>query len=320
MAWAIRAAPGSYVRRRPGLGVVAGGADAGEKLLQTKLRMARPEGAPTVFIQLLIEAGQHKTARRQARNDRHQIGGRRQAAGRAGGDHRLQRRALTPRFGQSVEHRVAPGGAIDSIGLGQNSRPNLDQKFEEIEHFLPMSGVALRRQFVQSGEIEALTLGLIEEAAQLLRQANRLVDLARGLACQNKLGQHELAAERRQRRWQITALGQPLSAGFVFVEIAERADARQEKRALIRLAEKCLSEGAAGAPGRQQNRDPAEGQRIIFAALDDPAMQHAIDQRIGERQFGRDGEYAGCWIQCAHSPPARDNRRPASANASGVPT
>ena len=195
-----------------------------------------------------------------------------------------------------------------------------DQNLEKIEHFLPMRGVALRRQIVQTGEVEALAPSLIEKGGQFLSKTNRLIDMAFGLAGEYELRQQKLAAQRRHRRGQVAAVGQRGRAGLVFVDIAERADAWQQNRARARLAQKCLGQRAAGAAGGEQNRYPAKRQRIVIAGGDNAAIQHAVDQGIGERQFGRDGKNARRRGRCAHPPPSRDNRRPASANASGVPT
>ena len=183
-----------------------------------------------------------------------------------------------------------------------------------------MRGVALRRQMVQTGEIEPLALRLVEKCAQLLGQADRLIDMALGFACENELRQQELAAQGRQRRRQISPFRQGRSAGFVFVEIAERADARQQHGAGIRLPQKSLAKGATGTPCRQQNRHPAERQGIVLRERDDSTMQQAVDQGIGEGQFGRDGEQAGWRARFAQPPPSRDSRRSVSASASGLPT
>ena len=203
--------------------------------------MARPETAPTLIVELFIKTGQDDTALGQAREHRQQIRRGGKAAGRAGGDHRPRGRAFAPCLGQAVEHRVAPRRTIERFVIGEDIRPMLDQDLEEIEHFLPMGGMALRRQLVEAGEIEPLAPGLVEKGAKLLGEAHGLIDMALRIARENEPGEEELAAERRQGRRQLAALRQSGGAGLVLVEIAERADARQQHGAGIRLPEKGLA-------------------------------------------------------------------------------
>ena len=128
-------------------------AEAGEELLQAELRMAEAaaaaglaDGLPAASSRSWSRPGRTTRALRQAGDRLEQLGGRRDRAGRAGGDHR-------PAGGLAGG---APASARISVSrrtagstrprLGEMRRPVLGDDLQEVEGDLEVAGVVLRHE------------------------------------------------------------------------------------------------------------------------------------------------------------------------------
>ena len=126
---------------------------------------------PRIFVEPIVEAGKNGCALRQRRNRIEQVGGRRNRAGRTGGDHRISGRFRPPRGGLRFDNAVAVLGGIERFLFGENSRPRIGEDLEEFERQLPMFGILLRRDFFEIGEIAAFDLHLDRAERRAHRQA-----------------------------------------------------------------------------------------------------------------------------------------------------
>ena len=101
------------------------------------LALVARDQAPGFFVEIGIEARQHHGAMRQARDGRDQFGGRRDRAGRAGGDHRRVGLARKPR-GLRLDQRVAPLRRLDTIRARSGPPASLARDLQEFQRQLPI--------------------------------------------------------------------------------------------------------------------------------------------------------------------------------------
>ncbi len=205
---------------------------------------------PRLFAELLIQAGQHDSAVGQLRDNRQQIGRRRDAAGAAGRNNRGIGGMAAPMLSPCRQQHVAPRRRIDDAIFSQNFRPGAGQEFEKLERELPVLCVVLRHQVCQALEPEPLGLHLIEQARQLVGQVHRLIDgqlSASGGsgAFLNQPRQQQPPAHFTDRRGYLLRLRAGIVAHEiefegVLVDIANRSHARQQHRAPAAVTQKGL--------------------------------------------------------------------------------
>ena len=273
-----------------------------------------PDCRPAFGIEMAIQPGQDDRAGRQGRDSRQQIGGRRNAAGRTRGDHRVARRCLFPIAPQPLKQQVAPRRRIDFAVLGQNRRPVLGHDLQEVESLLPVRRQFGGRQIRQAVEGQPLGLGLVEQSRQRLSEQDRLFHRGVLRALHDQPRQHKLPfhiGNRRRRIEQRRALRRQILAGrkgeFVLVDIADRAHARQQQGGAAAQPEERLAQGAAGAAGRQQNQDRREPLRRTAEPV-----EQAAGQGGDEIPMGRNGVDAGS------GPAASRFRSPAGSGRGAV--
>ena len=247
---------------------------------------------PACRIEMAVEARQDDLPVGQRRDPREQVGGRRNAAGRAGGDHRMVRRGLGPAPLQPLQQQVAPRRRVHRCVLFQHRGPSLGDDLQKIERLLPMDRQFFRRQLRQAVEGEPLGLRLIEQSRQCLGEQHRLFGRGVTLPLEDQPGQHELPLQlgnRGRRLEQRIVLGRQVFAGgerkIVLVDIADRAHPRQQQGRAAAQPQEGLAQGAAGAARRQQDQD----RRQAFGRIAE-AVEQAARQRRDEIPVGRDGK------------------------------
>ena len=287
-------APVPHGRRRPIRHHAAIPAHGLYQPLQPGLGMAVLQGIPAFVVHIPVQAGQDDGTRRQPGNHGQQIGGGRDRAGGPGGDHRRCRRPRPPQLGLQGQHPVAPVGRIDDPAFGQDPRPGVADDGQEVDRLLPMPGQGFRHKIGQPVEAQAFGMDLVDQAGQLVGQAQGLGRPQRRFAPgQDQPGQQHAPPAARNRRRQVGGRRQARRRlGFdlqrLRVDIAQGAHPRQQGRPAVGLAQERVPQRPHGAPGRQQ--DPHGAQRQGVAA---GAVQKAGGQRVDERHAGRDGEDAG---------------------------
>ncbi len=133
-----------------------------------------------------------------------------------------------------------------------------------------MCGVIVGHQGAHRRELEALGRDLIEQPRQLARELGGVVGMGR-VGGEDQPGQQQLAPQARQRRRQLDVgrvefvdVGAQLD--LVAVDVAERQHARQQQRRAVGVAQEGVAQGTAGAPGRQQDGDAGQRQRVGIPA------------------------------------------------------
>ena len=147
-----------------------------EQLLQAILRMARLDALPARLVEVLVEAGQHDRAPWQAGDHLEERAGRRNAAGRAGGDDPPCGRARAPAFGQSGQQAVAAFRGIERALLGEQVRPGPGEDREQPPALLPVFGEGFGDQAIEGVEGHPLGLELVQERSELAGQAKRMLE------------------------------------------------------------------------------------------------------------------------------------------------
>ena len=271
---------------------------------------------PTGVVEMHVEAGQHQRAVRQVGDGREQPGGRRHRAGRAGGDHR--RVAGRKPLGLGLDQSVAPLGRIDGVPLGEEFAPARVDEFEEVERLLPVFVEVLRHQLVEIVPGHLARGHVVHQPRQRVGERQhglrRIRDQRRALPGRdgggprrNEFGQRQPplqpAESRRQceRGFREVARGGFGKGDFVFVEIAERDDARQNGGVGFQFVEEDLARQAAGAPGRQIERGLAEFERVVGGrkAGHQFAGAQRADQHAQKRRRG--GDIEDVWLCGRHS-------------------
>ena len=198
----LRQQPLAAARRRQARDGIARDADAREQRLHGELRMSgRRRDAlalvagnqlPRLLVEIGIEAGQHHGAVRQPRDGRDQFGGRRDRAGRAGGDHRRVGLARKPR-GFRLDQKIAPRDRLDDAAFAQHLRPLFDGDLQEFQRQLPIFVELVRHQIVEALPRHAARRHVVDQPRQIVgeragrrrrlgdqRRAARAVQFGRG--------------------------------------------------------------------------------------------------------------------------------------------
>ena len=266
-----------------------------EQPFQRVLRMSGADGFPRLIVGFCVEAGKDDGALRQARDGGQQLARGGDASGRARGDHRMCRRFRLPAFRKPLQQRIAACGGVHQALLRQNLRPVVGDEGEEAQHLLPVRRVFLRREMGQSFRVAPGDLDFVEQTGKRAGEPRGLINGActreRGPAWGlaeplDEAREHEPSLKRRDGIRQRLVLF-VAEARLVLVDVAERADARQQQRLPRRSAHEGEAERAASASRRQQDREPAQCQRIDRIERHDPAGEQALRQGIDERGMGR---------------------------------
>ena len=172
----------------------------------------------------------------------------------------MGRRRRLPAFDELRQQGVAARGGVHLAPLRQDGRPAVGDDREEAQHLLPVDRVFLRREGGQSSRVDAGDLYLVQQAGKCLRQPRGLIHGPRPgqrgaagcLAEPLDQAREQQAAFQRRDRVGQRLVGLIANAGFVLVDVAEGADARQQQRAPRRRAQEGEAERPAGAARRQQ--------------------------------------------------------------------
>ncbi len=299
---------------------VAADADARKQCLQRELRMARrrqdvgalvaADQPPGLLVEIGIEARQHDGAVRQVRDRGNQLGGRGNRAGRTGSDHRRIGFARKPR-GFGLDQGVAARGRFDVAALAQDLRPALARELQEFQRQLPERIERLGNEPVEPVPGHAAHGHVVDQAGEIVgerarrgrrlrheRHALRAPYLGCARPGANKLRQQQAALRSAERRRQSERIGGDVAGRhfgkdeFVFVDVANGDNARQDRRVDIERVEKSVARQPAGAPGRQIKRDRGQRERILGAPEAELAGHHRFDQRRQKRRRRRNGEDA----------------------------
>ena len=140
-----RFAQGGAVRRgrlRPVLYVLPPDAETLQQPREAELRMAFVglDRRPAFLVEMAVQSRQDDLAVRQRRDRRQQVRRRRDAAGRAGGDHRMVRRGLRPAPLQPFQQQIAPRRRVHRAVLFQDGGPVRGHDLQEFEDLLPVRG------------------------------------------------------------------------------------------------------------------------------------------------------------------------------------
>ena len=144
-------------------------------------------------------------------------------------------------------------------------------------------------EVMQPVEIEAVGMHFVDKARQVGGQPKRLLDGQPEIAAgKDELGQQELAPRAGHGVGQIQPVGQTgqvldRHAQRLGVDIADRLHSGRRQRPVRSRAQESFAQRAAGAPGRQQDGDAAQGQEVVAM----PAQQLGR-QIVDDRPAGRD--------------------------------
>jgi hypothetical protein len=188
-----------------------------------------------------VEAGEDHRALRHVGDDADQGFERRNAAGEAGGDDRVTRRHRAPLGGLARDQAVAALGRVERAFRLEDRRPLARQDVEETQHGLPVLGKLGRGQIPEPGKIGALGRRRVDQARERPRQRGGLAGKQRVGALaraplEHQPGQQQRPAQFRDRRRHRKAgllgpvAGAAVEPQFVGVEIADRAQPRQQQR------------------------------------------------------------------------------------------
>ena len=310
-------------------------------------RLGVADRVPAGVVEILVEAGQDDGAVRQAGDRLQQLRGRRDRAGRAGGDDRARRRPRRRAARASARISVSRrADGIDAAVLGEMRRPVLGDDLQEIEGDAgnsrrdpPARGRAIAvpadagglHVVDQPGEIAGKPRrvggGAGNEQRLVGRERERMRGGRRAPQASVRRGQRELAREARDRRRQGKAIGAGLDGRveemILLVDVADRADDRQDRRRRRRAARSASSRSARTARrvGRRIG-DVGERQRIVAGDRAPGGRRAARRRGRQERRAGRNGEDARALRPIGHRRQAALSAIDSSASpiASGVPT
>ena len=243
-----------------------------------------------------------------------------------------------PGFGE--KQRVAVRRRVGALPVAQNSRPGLRNDGKEIERHLPPAGKIAGDQLREFRPTGAFRLDLIDERGKVARQPDGIGrrgrhdeffrEFRRDMSGQALFPQPD---QRRQKQKPVD-LGDrrgKVEHGFtggmegraVLVELAERADGRQDHRAAGGALHKLRAQFTRGAPGRHVDGDVRQRQRVVSRSETgyEPSVRQRLGQRRQEGYAGRDRENTRRGA-AGHVSKARARATAASAGAiaSGVPT
>ncbi len=208
-----------------------------------------PIASQLSVIEPRIEAGQDDRAIRQRGDHLQQRGRRRDRAGRTSGDDRTRRRCRREPRGLRADELVAPRRRIGARILGEVLRPGLAGDRQEVERLLPVAGIFLRRQLSERLPVDSRRFHVVDQPGEIARELHRVGSRGRDHAFGHVAGRAERAAPRHDQLRQDEAAFEPRdfrrqdeTVGGVLVgdrekmlllvDIADRPDARQQRRAL----------------------------------------------------------------------------------------
>ncbi len=222
---------------------------------------------PGIVVEIGIEPRQHHRALRESADGVEEFRGGRHRSGRARRDHRaVVMRGQARSF--RLDQKIAPRRGLDLLDFLEMSRPCLSRDLKEFERVLPVLVQLIRHQPVKRVPADAAGHHVVHQAREIARQCKgrcRAADDKRrrdGAPCpgRDEFCQRQPALEiaklgrNVQRRRSAVLLGLFRERQFVFVDVAERDDARQHHRVGLQLIEKDFPRHASGAPGRQIER------------------------------------------------------------------
>ncbi|ODN69362.1 hypothetical protein A6302_03346 [Methylobrevis pamukkalensis] len=297
--------------------VAAVEADHAKKMGKGRLRMAgdagadrRGDQAEARVVEIGVEARQHHGALRQARDRGQQPGGGRDRAGRAGGDDRAGRPGGQP-VDQPLGEAATPLHRLDQAAFGEKRRPGGGGDVEEGQRQLPVGGVVVGHETGEAPPVHLLGRRLVHQGEQIAGEVDRVGrrggnadrhPVRRQFALRGEPGApagHQpghrqqpvgLADHRRQ-----VEVGQVHRKGVaVLVDVADRPDSRKKRGLAAERVEEDAAQHPGGAPGRHQQGDGGERQRIAVVGKPrhQPSGQKRVDEGRQEGHAGRDGDDA----------------------------
>ena len=298
--------------RLENLDIAAADAEALEEGMHGKLRMARcgmfgeaafvvalaADALPRAFVELGIEPRQNDGALRQLCNHVQEFCGRRHRSGRTGRDHRAGVMGGEA-FGFRIDQKIAPRRRFDLSDFGKIFRPRLSRDLQELERELPILIEGIRHQPIQRLPSHAARDHVVHQPREIAGQRqrrSRTADHERRRTRALRPRRHQ--PRKRQPALQFAKSGRQLQRGgsatgilflgenqFVFVDVAERHDARQQHGLCAELFEKDFPHQPSGTAGGKIERGFGQPFRLRACrkALDQPAVDQRRDNGAQER-------------------------------------
>ncbi len=275
---------------------LAGEGKAIQQPLEAALRMLFVDARPGVLGQRLVEPRQHHAAARRAGDGGQQVGGGRRRAGRPGGDDHLVRGPLPPRQAEAAQQHHPAGGDVDEAQILQAARPDLQGEVEEPRRRLPVAGqLALHQGLDRARVAGLLDLAGVEERRQRVGQFEGRPGVEAALqqvfVFRHQPRQLEPAAPGTDRRRQVERQVARFERRLALVEVAERADLRQQHGLRVTGVQKRLGQRPRRAAGRQQDHRVGQGRRIRRRQRADQPSGEILQERAvrGDREPARTG-------------------------------
>ena len=201
--------------------------------------------------------------------------------------------------GFRLDQAVASLGGFDPADFLQVLRPRLARDAQEFERVLPVFVELVGHQFVERFPGDAARHHVVHQPRQIAGQRQRRrrpTDHERRRyrafrPCRNQMRQCQAALQfaepwrNVERRHAAELFGAFRKRQFVLVDVAERHDARQDRRVRLQFIEKDFPRQPPGAPCRQIERRAREIERIPprLESLDQPAVDQRRDDGAQER-------------------------------------
>ena len=210
--------------------------------------------------------------------------------------------------GFRLDQAVAPFGGFDPADFLQMLRPCLARDAQEFQRVLPVFVELVGHQFVERFPGDAARHHVVHQPRQIAGQRQcrgRAADHERRRhrafrPCRDQMRQRQAALQfaepwrNVERRHAAELFGAFRKRQLVLVDVAERHDARQDRRVRLQLIEKDLPRQPSCAPGRQIERRRCEIERVAarLESLDQPAVDQRRDDGAQERHGDGNAENA----------------------------
>ncbi len=197
-----------------------------------------------------------------------------------------------------LDQQIAPRRRLDLADFLKMRGPFLSRDPQKFERVLPVFVELIRHQPVERFPADAPRHHVVHQPRQIGRQRQRRGRPAdhkrrryRTLGpCRDQFCQRKPALElgkfwrNLQRRRAAKLLGLLGKGQLVFIDVAERDNARQHHRIGSQLVEKDFPRHASGAPGRQIERRLRQFFRVPAGrkTIDQPAVDQRGDDRAQE--------------------------------------
>ena len=209
------------------------------------------------------------------------------------------------------DQAVAPLRRLDGAALGEDRRPVSRATCRNSQRDLPILVEMVGHQPVEALPRHLARRHVVDQPREIVGERERRRRVAHDsggspAAAPAASAQAWTSRASRKRRSRPPSAGgrsrasAAASAGrhvgeheLVLVDVADRHDARQQRRLDPEHVEEGIAREPAGAPGRQEDRRRGKGQRIgRRQPVDEPAVAERAEERRQERRRRRNGEDA----------------------------